>query len=131
MYYLHFDNNRYGPYTEEQVRGMTATGNIPSTALVYDQKGYRQWQPLQNCPRLMRLPGKQTRNLVSNPSLSSMPITTSDIERTIWEGNPSNLTALGSYSKYFVIIIIAVAIVFQKNNFTNSNMGLDKSYPCV
>lgn len=97
MYYLHFNNTQYGPYTEEQVRGMVAAGSIPNSALIYDQSRSNQWQPLHNFPNLMRSPGKQTQNLATNPSLYSIPIASNDIERIIWEGHPSNLTALGTY----------------------------------
>ena len=65
----------------------------------------------------MRPPGKQAQNKATNPSLFSIPITGSEIERTIWEGHPSNLAALGTYLKYFLIIIIAVSIYWVAKNF--------------
>jgi hypothetical protein len=109
MLYLHFNNKQYGPYTEDQVRGMIAAGKVPNSTLVYDQSNLNQWEPLSKYPHLLRPPKKKVRDLAADPTLASIPIEASDMERKIWNSHPSIFSDLGTYIKYFLLLGIAIA----------------------
>ena len=83
MYYLYYNNKQYGPYTEEQIRAMIASGKVPPTILVFQQGGSQKWQPAHNFPNLMRTPHKKAMQWVTDPS-SSTPISGGkELERTV------------------------------------------------
>lgn len=103
MYYVHINKQNYGPYTEEQVRAMVATGKIPANVQIFDDRGPQNWQPLQNFPHLLQAPSKHAQALAVDPAVASIPISgPKDVERTIWEGQPANVTALDAFVKYFL-----------------------------
>jgi hypothetical protein len=111
MYFLYLNNAKFGPYTDEQVRGMIATGKVQPTTMVFEQGGAQHWQPVSNFPSLMRPPGKQAKAMAADPAIASIPLASGDLERTIWEGTPANWTILGRYIRYF-FGIAGVTVVY-------------------
>ncbi|MFX0132605.1 MAG: PH domain-containing protein [Candidatus Hodarchaeota archaeon] len=109
MYYLLMHKKQYGPYTEEQVRAMFSKGTIPSNTFVFEQGGAQKWQPLHNYPNLTKSPSPKSEEWAADPSANSIPINKSqELERTIWQGSPSNITIIGTYLKYSLVAIFFI-----------------------
>lgn len=94
MYYVHLNNATYGPYTEQQVRQMVASGQVSGSTLVFEQGGKQQWLPASQFPNLFKNP-VSTGTPTPHPTASSIPIVPGDVERTVWQGRPSSWTLLG------------------------------------
>lgn len=116
MYHLHFNSKQYGPYTEDQVRAMFVTGKIPANVWVFQEGGVQQWQPIQKFPQLLQTPSKHAQALAVDPSVASIPIDgKKEIERTVWEGRPANLTAFDSFIKYgLAVFAILVGYILSR-----------------
>ena len=113
MYYVNLNSATYGPYTEQQVRQMVASGQVSGSTLVFEQGGRQQWLPASQFPNLFKkLPSAGTPSL--NPVATSIPITPGNVERTVWQGRPSTWTLLDRIVEPFVlavgtIVLLAVA----------------------
>ena len=93
MYYVHLQNATYGPYTLDQVRQMSAAGQVSSNTLVLEQGGKQQWLPALNFPEIFKKPsGKHAA--ARNPVATSIPVNPGSVENTIWHGSPSIWTIL-------------------------------------
>lgn len=104
-YYLYINNAQYGPYTEEQMRAMIASGKVAMNTLVYQQGGAQNWQEAHKLPNLLKSPSKEAMALATDPSRASVPLGgKKEIERTLWEGRPSNLTIINFYLRAFFLI---------------------------
>jgi len=123
MYYLHLKGAAYGPYTEDQVRAMIATGAANGKTLVFKDGGVQQWLPASSFPVLMRPPAAGTAPPVANPAVTSIPLGHhTEVERTVWEERPSAWTMFGSFVGCSLLILAVVgAYVFIAPRLPTSN----------
>jgi len=96
MYYVNLNSSTYGPYSEQQVRQMVASGQVTASTLVFAQGGQPQWIPASKLPNLFKAP-TLTGMPVPNPVAASLPITQGNMESTVWQGRPSAWTLLDRF----------------------------------
>lgn len=109
MYYLYLKGAAYGPYTEDQVRAMIATGAADAKTLVFKDGGVQQWLPASSFPVLMRPPAAGAAPPVANPTVTSIPLGHhTEVERTVWEGRPSAWTMFGALVRSLLLVLTVI-----------------------
>ena len=124
MCYLYLKGAAYGPYTEEQVRGMVGAGRVNGNTLVFRQGGAQQWLPARDFPELMRPLATRGGPAPTDPTVTSIPVGHHTVvERVVWEGRPSAWTLCGQVIKYFASALMAVvACVLVVVNLPDAKM---------
>jgi hypothetical protein len=110
MYYVYLNNATYGPYTEQQVRQMVATGQVNASTLVFEPGGKQQWLPASHFPGFFRSTGFGA-TVMRNPVATSIPITPGNLESTVWQGRPSVWMLLERFAGPSVLVVFLLACV--------------------